>query len=784
MRPLISGLKRQSALTLFALLLQSPLTLQATAYNEEDHRAQGLRSNLQEVINETNESIARVRRDIPAVIVIGPVGSGKSTLLNYLAGSELVAERSGFSWNLRVNNPLQRFRFSAGAQAGTHLPTSWYDEQAERPCVYWDCPGFSDNEGAKQEIVNAYSIHQLFNTARNTKIMLVISEDILTGARGNHFLNLLNRVTDTFPESDQLHSALSLMITKVTTNNLTINYLLSGIGHEFNRIHAANPGQLKPRARDLLRFLADNASTRIGVFPQPSAIGAFAPDTASILQAIRDAEYVENFRFKLVVPAEAQIFIDELARSFNGMITTHIQEQGERDIINYFLGKVDGHNRPIARLRGDIQEDLDHLKALKNLGSTRENAQQFVEGVRVFLNPNTHSYINHTVENLHFLNSLKPGIGFSVNDWFNAALRPIIRKVRCLAAIPEVLFDEPTGQLDIRGILLGTSDIQQVLAQLRQPVRAIDAYALNTLFIDADIVRPGTYVTMIAPTGKVIEHRIIDVSGRNGEDRIGVFQPGQDGLPGLPGGNGGHIYAKAHTIHNKENLTLNAAGGNGGRGQDGAAGQDGTNGQDADLTAFTNRTITGEIYSPSIEKQEGYQMRTETGYKLAGSQGTPGQDGQRGGAGGQGGHGGRIAVEQFDPVTNNFIREIVIAERGNEGEHGQAGTGGQGGEHGRSVQGTYYGNWRLLSFHGWRRVPQYEGWGVQPTYVNPEQPKAPDGQSPQDVNTQGQQPPAEPAELNIVTKYAKYEAYKVYYPQQIQYEPFMGSFEAPNAQAQ
>jgi energy-coupling factor transporter ATP-binding protein EcfA2 len=777
--------RKRITLALLAIVAQQPLYLNASSMNEEDNRAQGLRYNLGEMLDATNENIARIRRignaDTKNVIVIGPTGSGKSTLINYLAGSELIAEYRPLRWNLRVNEPLPGFRFSAGTEAGTHLPTSWYDEQSQQPRVYWDCPGFNDNEGPQREIINAYSIYQLLRHAPHSKVMLVISEDIL-GDRCNSFLNLLKRVTETFPDSAQLHRALSLMVTKATT----INNFTNDISKLFREIAHSSPGQLKPDAQNLLLFLADNASTRIGIFPKPTQVGGFNPDKAAILQAIQSANYVENFTIRLSVPAESNAHIDKLAGSYNRAITEHLQGEGEREIIRYFLRFVDQHNGSIVSLRTGIDAKL---KTLSTLHHRYPKVMDFIKYLMPFLNDNM-QFINHNLDSLEFLQAIKPNIGFHVNDWVRP-LHATIEKVHSLKTQPQVRFDELSGQLDIRGIILGTKDINHALRQQQHPIRAINAYALNTLFVDGDIESFGTHLALIAPVWKVIGNRTINVSGRNGDDpQQGVSPTGQDGLPGLPGGNGGHIYIKSHTIYNPAHLTLLARGGNGGRGQDGARGQDGTNGQDADIIALIK---DANIVSQKHGVGDGYQtIFTETTYKVSGTQGTPGQSGCRGGVGGIGGYGGNITVVVFDHTHNTLDIEHRESD-GNQGQDGQPGAPGKGGLHGKSYQGTYKTNAiesskskKKLHHTKRHKNPQADKWKSPPVAVDLLEKTAPAGElrNPQDLNAVNQQRPVQPDGLDSNAKWQDYQTYEQEIQHTPEYEPFMKNFTDSTGQAQ
>lgn len=116
-------------------------------------------------------------------------------------------------------------------------------------------------------------------------------------------------------------------------------------------------------------------------------------------------------------------------------------------------------------------------------------------------------------------------------------------------------------------------------------MRFIEIFAINNLFIDADVYRKGEKLQMslIAPTWHVIGHRHIDLSGHDGEPHTEAKaadglngrwskQNGENGLPGAPGGPAGHFMGIGKKFFDAEKLQINISGGIGGPGQNGGNG--------------------------------------------------------------------------------------------------------------------------------------------------------------------------------------------------------------------
>lgn len=135
------------------------------------------------------------------------------------------------------------------------------------------------------------------------------------------------------------------------------------------------------------------------------------------------------------------------------------------------------------------------------------------------------------------------------------------------------------NKLVVKGFDIHISDILNI--NCFETSQFIEIFALNKLFIDADIYRIGHKIqlTAIAPTIETVGLHMIDLSGTSGERHstqkaLPSVGDGRHGKPGKPGGSSGSILAIANQFPNQLSLFIHASGGDGGAGQDGGDGME------------------------------------------------------------------------------------------------------------------------------------------------------------------------------------------------------------------
>lgn len=146
-----------------------------------------------------------------------------------------------------------------------------------------------------------------------------------------------------------------------------------------------------------------------------------------------------------------------------------------------------------------------------------------------------------------------------------------------------------SNRLIVKGNFLKISEIIPNASCWPQ-IKFIDIFALNKVFIDADINKSGRNVSLsiVSPTWEIISpsaetksNRHILLTGKNATYVMGsakngsiiVNRDGDTGLNGIPGGVGGNFLAIGRKFVDEEYLIVDLGGGNGGPGQKGGNGK-------------------------------------------------------------------------------------------------------------------------------------------------------------------------------------------------------------------
>ena len=669
-----------------------------------------LQRDIQRIKERTLDRAAIYENTPKKVVVIGRAGIGKSTLIEGLAG-ELVAERKGAlgPLKLRAITPLPDFEAGNGV-IGTTLPAAWYDKDHET--VFWDCPGFNGPGGDEENLRNGIAIHQLFTPQSEVKILAAIPEEDLMDDRHVQLQQLFSRITELFPNDGQLQNSLSLIITKTTYDDDTLKEGLKEIKEKKLTFY-------NDRAKNLFNFLVDTPD-RVTSFPVPRKVDAYKLDKEKIYNALGEgitktensAVYTLNFTAQPNLDPGAKNLIGDLAENFNHYLTNHMETETYQRIINHCIQKIDKCTASIGTLRTELKNLIEGLQQLPT-----HCEKGFVDGLKNIINVDD---VKKIIDDINFLKNIKDKITCNIGSWKSALIDKIAEKFKNLTDEPKVEFVEATGILTLKGALIGMEDINKALRE-RPTTRELNVCALNTLFLDADLTKPGLSVSFIAPEWKINAPLTINLSGVPGENGPDGLNPRDHGKPGLCGKNGGHFLGLAYNIKQIHHLTVNTSGGKGGSGGKGVKGADGLKGDDAKLTdelilkdniqpttqLFNQKKVitidinhvvsSGKKGKPHKQKEESYQttreiLFTKNFYKVSGKSGEVGKDGGQGGKGGFGGKPGEISMNIPLPP------EKAISKPGGEGSNGEAGLGGKNGTHGengewsKEVEGKYEHN--------------------------------------------------------------------------------------------
>lgn len=300
--------------------------------------------------------------------------------------------------------------------------------------------------------------------------------------------------------------------------------------------------------------------------------------------------------------------ITNLATQRNQQTTDFLQTQGAQSILDYCKNEINNHQGSVGALRTNLGNVLRDLRSLQN-PERPASAETFLNTLRPYLNQQ--GFLGDTINAFNSLRRMNMGNNIICNipDW-SAALEETSRKLEALTAAPEIAYDPLTKVLSLKGIIVGTSDLAAMLQLHPNPVK-IDVSALHTLFVDENLIAPGTSCSFIAPQWVVDGEKIINLSGKDGElmnpaANGGVGQAGTDGQPGNSGKNGGNFYSKVTNIQyvnrpqEASPLTINTSGGQGGNGQDGGRGGEGMAGQNESYPAAPNFLAPQFLQQPHI----------------------------------------------------------------------------------------------------------------------------------------------------------------------------------------
>lgn len=664
-----------------------------------------------------------------SVVILGPTGSGKTILAHILAERQLRSTRIPHKGcRLDTDNPLPGFVIGHGGQAGTTFPAVWFDQHHN--LLLADCPGFGDPEGAEQDILNAFSIHNLLKNRGNVKIVVAVKEGDITG-RATHFIKLLNDITGVFQNDQDLQRNLSFVVT----------HQLDTQPNEFCPLLAQTVNdtpQLSLRSRNLLRFLAQNQNRVSSIPKAPQHEGPFNFNSHLVRRGVEDSTYVVNPQARIAVGPNAQLLVGQLATGLNEYLTNYMKTEGSQRVINHCMKRVDDYQGSIENLRLQFTNLIPALQALQQVPA--HSPIRFADGLRNIMDVTD---IEKTIQHIGFLKTLKNDIIYHTNDWSNALLETI-NKVRILSAPPQVEF--VNGNLTVKGTLVGMSEVLNAARQ-RPALNSINVFGLNMLLIDSDFVSPGTSCSFIAPFWKIVGNHIFNLSGTLGGKGDDGQVAGTNGKPGKPGGNGGHFYGKGFIFKNLSQLTVNTNGGQGGKGGNGAQGANGANGQDGDLSI---RRYTGD--SDHRNKQA---HRKNFIHDARGTDGTPGFNGGKRGAGGFGGYSGEVIINEN---LFNYVAQI-----GAIGTDGLPGEGGKGGKHGEHCQGNDQEEW-WHPRQGWvcegRTTTNIYGAPLTPIkHVTRNPTHAANGTPGVGLNTIGQQQPTPQIPFNSAPLVLTYKAY-------------------------
>ena len=271
-----------------------------------------------------------------SLLLIGPSGAGKSTLATFLSGHVLVAEPRLDSLILCEHrtsasaSTQDQVVIGHDARPATTVPNVVYVEnpipdvglgdtfEKVEDLLIWDCPGFDSVCGINDDIVTAATISTILKYCAAIKILVVLPEDSVRSNRGLEVIELFNRLTNLFPNTEELSRMTSLIISKKNLERQPLAYLDLYINEITNT--------LTPKSRHLLSYLRQNR--QIVYFPEPKAVGAYHLCPAEMWSEIFRNGYVNqpDFQFSAMLSFDAKNELEQFSFELNTTVAKMLKD--------------------------------------------------------------------------------------------------------------------------------------------------------------------------------------------------------------------------------------------------------------------------------------------------------------------------------------------------------------------------------------------------------------------------------------------------------------------------
>ena len=490
------------------------------------------------------------------------------------------------------------------------------------------------------EIQNAFALVTFFRTFQNVVIAMVVAEPALS-ARAPEFREVLHSLANSFRsdiERDAFCQSTCVVVTKTRdlTNPTDVKDLI--------RENIMNPlrreGLLPPTTETLLGGLL--AHSKIALLPYPTQPGRFVvseDERSSIFDTVQQTPAAQVLSPELTLSAEAKEIALQAGRRLWEQIHSVEIVVVVSAITNYFETLIQQDILPARQHREIFLEFTRRFPTTSAVEDFLQAVGQTLQGTGI-----PFETLDQKVQLLLFLKKCNQEAVLPLDRWFSTLARA--------KTAAEQLSVQPTsnnvgGILHVQGVIIGTSDINQIIDQNRGAGAATVTQvrvSCSKLAIDSDIISRGTSssptlsLAMTASVAIVVGDRLFDLRGAEGQDGADGRLPGESGQPGGPGGTGGSLKIIARTFRRFNHLRIDTSGGNGGRGGNGMHGAPGLNGKDGDL----NKRTGEDTFNPPSGRY--YSEIGRWYYRDPGSAGGEGQNGGMRGAGGIPGIPGRVTI--------------------------------------------------------------------------------------------------------------------------------------------
>jgi GTPase Era involved in 16S rRNA processing len=294
--------------------------------------------------------------DKKVVLVIGNTGSGKSTLVNYLTGKNLIADKPEKStrkneFHITSKDEVECKISHESAKSCTTIP----NRDASTSNVYWDCPGFKDTRGFKQDIVNQFYINNIFNKIEDIKVLVVIDEATLDSTKGKIFDELVTTLNQMFKNSDEvLKQSCIFVFTKGRYENF------DSLKNELQNGFIDNEkSDLSNETKKILSNVIER--NLVVMFSKPEQKGTVdIQERDYILKILGNASYTSNPTIKLTLASDSLKETISLKKQVKGEIDGITQS-----LLNNELSKISNSFEELkSKLKYEFNNEKDVLDFL------------------------------------------------------------------------------------------------------------------------------------------------------------------------------------------------------------------------------------------------------------------------------------------------------------------------------------------------------------------------------------------------------------------------------------
>ena len=268
-----------------------------------------------------DKNLSRITPSPQSIIFIGNTGVGKTSLINLIAGVSLKAiyDEATDHRMITAPNPLADMQIGHSLQSKTGIPYKWVSQDG---VAFWDCPGFNDNRGPLQELVNEVCLKKLFEVSSKTKIVVVIKDSDILEPRAVTLMSVVRRLSSLFNESIAKFRKSTILVVSHATETRNIKQVKENLAKVVKEI------KMDDSQSGILDALINNPIT---IFPIPSKEGKILPGKEEVIKNLQGVVYAEGMKANVALSNESQTIV---LGSYN-MISKSIDQEIEMFLTDF-----------------------------------------------------------------------------------------------------------------------------------------------------------------------------------------------------------------------------------------------------------------------------------------------------------------------------------------------------------------------------------------------------------------------------------------------------------------